>query len=379
MKLSDFATPLAAKDNFVKVSLGGFAGSGKSRTGAELVAGAYKHLECNKPVLFIDNEKGSRFLVPFFKDKGIEVFVKETIELADILQAFNLLSAGEISFLFIDSLTKVWYNYIAQYRQKQGNKKFMTLQDWGKILPAWQKDFSDVFVSVEGNVVFTGRGGYTYDMEQNEETKKKEFVKSGVKMKMAGETPFEPDLNIWMDIAQKIDKDGKPEIWREALILKDRSGLIDGKTFKNPVYGDFEPVVEYLVSVPKGEIAGASDTSNLAPKENPTYYENREKYQIEEDRIKAAGEVTGLGTSAADKKVKVQLLQAIFGTASITEILNQELIQLQKKRVEFEQECFNYNTAEDKNVWLIELIERKAAEAEEEKSDFDKLMDGDKK
>lgn len=375
MKLSDFATPLAAKNNFIKASFGGFAGSGKSRTGAEFICGAYKHLECDKPVLFIDNEKGSRFLVPFFRDHGIETFVKDTIYLADVLEAFKLLEAGEISFLFIDSLSKVWYNYVEQYKQKS-RKVFMTLQDWGKILPSWQKEFSDVFVSTNGNVVFTGRGGYTYDMQENEETKKKEFVKSGVKMKMAGETPFEPDINIWMEIAQKLDKEGKPIIWREALVLKDRSGLIDGKTFKNPVYGDFEPVVQYLISVPKGDVAGASDTANNAPKENPTYYEKKEKFQIEEEKIKAAGEVTGLGTSAADKKIKVQILQAIFGTASITEILNQELIYLQKQRVEFEQECFNYSTAEDKKVWVAELIERKATE---EKSEFDQLMDGDKK
>ncbi|MCK4789976.1 MAG: hypothetical protein KAV87_39925 [Desulfobacteraceae bacterium] len=72
MKLTDFASPLAAKNNFIKMSIGGFAGSGKSRTGSEFIAGAYKYLKCKKPILFIDNEKGSRFLIPFFKNHGIE-------------------------------------------------------------------------------------------------------------------------------------------------------------------------------------------------------------------------------------------------------------------------------------------------------------------
>ena len=115
--LSDFAAPIKAKNNFIKASFGGFAGSGKSRTACEFIIGAYKELKCTKPILIIDNEKGSRFLIPFFKKAGIEVLLKDTIELGDILQAFDYLNAGEIDFLFIDSLTKVWYKYVDDYRE----------------------------------------------------------------------------------------------------------------------------------------------------------------------------------------------------------------------------------------------------------------------
>lgn len=374
MNLKDFATPLAASNNFVKASFGGFAGSGKSRTSAEFIAGTYKHLGCKKPVLFIDNEKGSRFLVPFFKNHGIETYVKDTVQLGDVLEAFKLLSSGEISFLFIDSLTKVWYNYIEQYKQKQSNgKTFMTLQDWGKILPSWQKDFSDVFVKCEGNCVFTGRGGYTYDMQENAETGKKEFAKSGVKMKMAGETPFEPDINVWMDQLQKVGKDGKLTVWREALILKDRSGLIDGMVFKNPTFEAFKPVVEYLVSVPKGKVAGPTNTDNIAPSENPPNYEMREQYEIEQERIKAAWDVTELGTSAKDKQIKVKIAQAIFNTASMTEILKQPIDSLRAKRIELEGELKKLGESEDKDIWLQELIERKFEQSDT--SEFDNKMD----
>jgi hypothetical protein len=351
-KLSDFATPLAAKNNFIKASFGGFAGSGKSRTASEFIRGTYKHLKCDKPVLFIDNEKGSRFLVPFFKESNIETYVKDTVHLADVLEAFKLLESGEISFLFIDSLTKVWYQYVEDYKAKQ-RKQFMTLQDWGKILPSWQKAFSDVFVAVEGNCIFTGRGGNTYDMEEDEQGKK-QFVKSGVKMKMAGETPFEPDLNIWMDIAQKLDSDGKPVIWREALILKDRSGLIDGKTFKNPTYDDFEPVVKYLLDVPKGDVAGASDTSNIAPKENATYYEQKENREIENEKIKAAFELCKFGTSAEDKKNKNLINQKIFGTTSLTEFNKITLDELTYKRTLLQELLFDYDSAEDKEKYIEE-------------------------
>lgn len=317
MKLEDFATKIAAENAFVKASFGGFAGSGKTRTATEFIIGCYKAMNLEKPVLIIDNEKGSRFLVPIFKAAGIETFVKETMSVADVIQSFELLNSGQVSFLFIDSLTKVWYQFVKDYKSK--NKKvFMTLQDWGKILPAWQETFADKFVQITGNCIFTGRGGYTYDMEGNDETGKKEFVKSGVKMKMAGETPFEPDLNIWMEIQQEIGEDGKPKVWREALIMKDRSGLLDGKTLINPTYADFKPFVDFLLGVDKGAVAKTSDHTNMAPSEQ--WSDMKQQREIWIEKIKGEFDKRGFGTSKEDKQIKTIIVERVYGTTSAAEI-----------------------------------------------------------
>jgi len=319
MDLKDFASNLVAKDNFIKASFGGFAGSGKTRSATEFIIGAYKALKCTKPILIIDNEKGSRFLVPLFNKAGINTLVKDTLNLSDIIKAFDYLNKGDIDFLFVDSLSKIWYQYVRDYRLKN-RRSFMTLQDWGKILPAWQEEFADRFVNLSGNCVFTGRGGYTYDMEENNETRKKEFVKSGVKMKMAGETPFEPDLNIWMDICQKLDENEKPTVWREATVLKDRSGLIDGKVFKNPTYKHFSPIVDFLINVPKGEVKGQTSDTNLAPSENYSAYEKREKRIIILEKVKALFDKYGMGTSKEDKQYKVLISEKFFETSSPSEL-----------------------------------------------------------
>jgi len=333
--LENFATQLAAKDHFIKASFGGFAGSGKSRTASELIKGIYKDLKLDSPLLIIDNEKGSRFLVKFFEDAGIKTYVKETVQLADIIGAFKLLNSGEVGFLFIDSLSKVWYQYVRDY--KAVNKKtFMTLQDWGKILPSWQESFSDRFVDLSGNCVFTGRGGYTYDMEVNEETKKKEFNKSGVKMKLAGETPFEPDINVWMEMEQEI-KDGKTIVWREAQIMKDRSGLIDGKTFKNPTYKDFQPVVKYLLAIPTGEVAGETLNQNLAPSENFESMNRRAEKEKLFDEIKGVFDLHGFGGTLGkeQKQLKVSIINQVFGTTSMERIqeFDNEILAEGKKTI----------------------------------------------
>jgi len=353
MNLKDFATELKAKNNFIKASFGGFAGSGKTRTATEFIIGAYKDLGCKKPILIIDNEKGSRFLVPMFNDAGIETLVKDTLQLADVLQAFKYLNNGDIDFLFVDSLSKIWYKYVRDYKEKN-RRTFMTLQDWGKILPAWQEEFADKFVELNGNCVFTGRGGYTYDMEQNDETKKKEFVKSGVKMKMAGETPFEPDLNLWMDIGQKLDKNDNPTIWRTGQVLKDRSGLIDGKVFKNPTYKDFKPVVQYLINVPKGEVAGKSSDQNLAPFESFDSLERKQQREIEMEKIKACFDKHEIGTGKEDKKQKILIFEKFFGTSSSAEIEKIKLDDLKDNRICLEEFFEKWESQTDKVKYIKE-------------------------
>lgn len=376
MKLTDFASPLVAGNSFVKASFGGFAGSGKTRTASEFIAGAYHDLGCTKPVLIIDNEKGSRFLVPFFAKAKVPAMVKETVHLADVLAAFDFLKAGEIDFLFIDTLTKVWYQYVRDYKAARKSKyPFMTLEDWGKILPAWQETFSDRYVDLPGNVVFTGRGGYQYEKEEDQkdpetgQLKKGQFVKSGVKMKLAGETPFEPDLNIWMSLQEDVDKKGKLHVWREAQVMKDRSGLIDGAILKNPAYKNFRPVVQFLVNVPKGEVAKSNGAENLAPSEDHGYFARKQAREIEVDKIKTTFEKYGLGTSKEDKQCVALIKEKCFGTTSTAEIEKQDAETLKAGRVKMEVLFTGWEGATDKVAYVKEFDPSKVAASE-----FDKVF-----
>lgn len=336
MKLDDFAGELVASNKFVKAGFGGMAGAGKSRTATEFVIGSYKDMGYTKPVLVIDNEKGSRFLIPQFKAAGIPVRVKDTTSLQDVLTAFDFLRAGDIQFLFIDSLSKVWYRYVRQYME-DNKRRFMELSDWGKILPSWQETFADRFVSAEGSIVFTGRGGFSYEKEEDEvdertgKVKKGQFVKSGVKMKVAGETPFEPDLNLWMEQHQELTADGLVT-WREAQVMKDRSGLIDGKTFRNPTYADLRPFVQYLCDVPTGVVNGETNGESLAPSENFEGFDRKRKKEIALEEIEA--EIVKLypTQSADDKKAKAELVEELFGTRSWKAVENKPLEAIERAR-----------------------------------------------
>lgn len=341
IKLDDFAGELVAANKFVKAGFGGMSGAGKSRTATDFVIGAYQDLGYTKPVLALDNEKGSRFLIPRFKAAGIPAKVKDTTSLADVITAFDFLRAGEVDFVFIDSLSKIWYRYVRQYME-DNRRKFMELSDWGKILPAWQETFADRFVAAEGSIVFTGRGGFSYEKEEDEvdertgKVRKGQFVKSGVKMKVAGETPFEPDLNVWMEQHQEMTADGV-SVWREAQVMKDRSGLIDGKTFKFPPsdassYHVFQPFVRYLVDVPTGRVNGESNGESLAPSENFESFDRKRKKDIALEEIQAEIVKMYPSSSAEDKKAKAELVEELFGTRSWTAVENKPLEAVERGR-----------------------------------------------
>lgn len=334
LSLKDFATDLKSKNHFIKASFGGFQGSGKTRTATEFLIGAYKDLKCTKPVLFLDNEKGSRFLIPLLKKNNIPVLVKDTTSLADVIEALKFIQNKEIDFLFIDSLTKIYYRFIKDYKEKN-HRSFMTLQDWGKVLPAWQEDFSDRFVNSEGNILFTGRGGFEYEKEddttdeQGKVIEKGSFVKSGIKMKIAGETPYETDLNVWMQLEKDL-KDGKPIQTNVAYILKDRSDTINGKIYEMPKYKNFKPIINFILGLPLGDIAQETNNTNLTPGSDRDYYERLIERKILTEKIESLFDLNKLGSprSADEKQLKKLIIQTIFGTTSQTEIDKMQIPEL---------------------------------------------------
>lgn len=361
MKLENFATDLVSKNHFIKASFGGFQGAGKTRTATEFVIGAYKDLKCSKPVLILDNEKGSRFLIPIFNKAGIKAIVKDTRSLSDVKQAFNFLNNKEIGFLFIDSLTKIYYQFVKDYKAKN-RKTYMSLMDWGKLLPAWQEEFSDVFVEAEGNIVFTGRGGFEYEKEEDQKdeagniTEKGSFVKSGVKMKIAGETPYETDLNIWMQLEKELKND-KPVQTNVAYVLKDRSDTINAKSFSMPKYRNFKPVIRFIQGLEVGEIAGESTHDNLTPGDDLDYWQRKQEQKIALEKIEAVFDENGFGDarSKADKQLKAVIIKKVFGTTSKTEIEKMKASQLTYLKESLEQLFIDLKDNQPENP--IEFLE----------------------
>lgn len=305
---------------FIKAAFQGFAGSGKTHTEALLVIGLHRRIESTKPVIIFDTEKASGFLKKLFAEAGIKALVKQSRSLADLKEVMSRMRDGLSDFLLLDSVTHIWENFMEAYKQKTKRSR-LEFQDWGVIKPTWKKEFSDPFVRDPYHILMTGRAGFEYESEINEDTGKREIHKSGVKMKTEGETAYESDLIVQMDRIQEMQGNTIGRVYRQATIIKDRSTLIDGKVFENPSYEDFAPFAEFILDNPTERHAGPAerDAATLVKTED-------DKFKWKQEKKKWLEEVENYlvsvwpGQSAAEKKNKVDALEHAFQTRSWTAI-----------------------------------------------------------
>lgn len=336
----DFAGDIAGDMPFFKVAVGGYAGCGKSYTSAEIMAGIHKTLVSKKmidpstPLLIINTEDAAKFLKKFFEKRGVPVRVKNTRSLADVRTAFALAEQNHFFGVYIDSMTHVYADFKEKWQAKN-NKSLLTPRDYGVLNPLWEREFSREMVSAKTNIVFTGRGTAAYSNVENEENGKLEMTQTGDKMQISKDSPFDPNLVIWMTQMQVKGKGGHPVVWYEGFVMKDRSDTINGKTFGTkksvgPKWKDFEP---HFTSMLDDYTPGAKSVGETSPASaimpDPVERDNSsERKAIVLDELK--GELTAAAPSRsdADNKLKLDILERAYGVRSFKVVETYGLTEL---------------------------------------------------
>jgi hypothetical protein len=307
---------------FLKLALEGFAGDGKTYTAAEIAIGVHKLIGSTKPIAMFDTERALKALKWRFDEAGIDAVIEdEERSLASLSGAIKWCAEGNADILIIDSITHVWEEFLRAYMNRpdrNGNplqRTRLEFQDWGVLKPQWKAQFSTPFVMANVHIIFTGRAGYEYTDEKNEDTGKREIFKSGIKMKAETETAFEPDILVLMQKVQDLISD-KKTIHREAMVVKDRTTMIDGKVFKNPTFEDFYPAIKVLLDGTLTEVHGAQipDTFEEFEQRFGQFKKDQEIYIAE---ITGCFEFMGLGSGAKDKQIKVWALDKVFQVKSV--------------------------------------------------------------
>jgi hypothetical protein len=194
--------------------------------------------------------------------------------------------------------------------------------------------FTDAYINSKIHFLVCGRAGYEYETGENEDTGKKEMSKSGTKMKAEGEFGFEPSLLIEMIKVPNSEltknKKAKGHINR-AIVLKDRSDLINGKMIDKPKFKDFLPHINYLNIGGEHFVMDPEKSSKDMFADKDWSYEDRKRQReilietLHDDLVKF-----GLaGRSDKDQKKRIELMEMIFGNSSKTFIENLPLRELQ--------------------------------------------------
>lgn len=232
--------PAEPTSAFLKAGYMGFQGAGKTKTAALTAIGLIQHLRklnspiAGKPAAFLDSETGSDWVLPDFREAGIELMQMKSRSFADLLGVIDE-AQRECSVLIVDSATHFWKELCDSYQKKKATELKratyrLQFQDWAYLKAEWAK-FTDRFVNAPLHMLICGRAGFEYDYFE-EEDGSKQLQKTGIKMKAEGEFGFEPSLLVQMESVQKVEGKAVANVWREAHVVKDRSNLIDGKTFK---------------------------------------------------------------------------------------------------------------------------------------------------
>lgn len=358
-----FFSDLKNDTPYLKMALEGFSGTGKTLTSVKIALGLHKQIGSTKPIIAYDTERAFRALGDEFQQAGVPVKIRKSRSLKDLETAFDACEAGYSDILIIDSITHVWENFKNSYlanKSERLNKRVtrFTFQDWGYLKPEWKRRFSDRVVNGGLHVIFTGRAGYEYDHEEDEETgKMTELRKTGIKMKAETETAYEPDVLVLMERVENL-LGSKKEIYRTATILKDRYRVIDGKVFRNPAFSDFAPMIdkaldgEYVKEIKENE-----DTFEELNRDSENW-KKRKDVAIEE--IEATITQMGLGTSKEDKAIKVDLIETAFLTKSWTKVQSlsavvledgaEKLTQVKNEWLAYIKQCNAESTTPDKKM-----------------------------
>lgn len=311
---------------YLKAGFFGFAGSGKTYSATLLAAGTRKFYDLKGPVAFFDTEGGSTYLYDRIKEAtGLEPVGLKSRALKDLIAVGKEAEKEGISVLVVDSITHVWRelqdSYLARLNEKQAemNRKVYTrleFHHWMPIKRMWS-EWADFYLNSNLHIIICGRAGFEYDYEKDEQSGKKELVKTGTKMKVEGEFGFEPSLLVEMERLE----DGQGKTIRRATVVKDRFNVIDGKYADNPGFGFFAPHLEKLNPANHTPIDTTLKSSAEIDHEGHDEAARRSKQRkilIEEIEGELAKKWPSTG--AKDKASRLEVMEHVFGTRSETKL-----------------------------------------------------------
>jgi uncharacterized protein YrzB (UPF0473 family) len=330
----------AIAPSFFKAGFFGATGTGKTFTAAKVMSQFISEYAKGSQLAMFDTEPSAGFVAPMVKKiTGKELLVCSSRSFSDLTEFTDDCIKNNYVAL-VDSITHPWRQLCADFLEAKksrvqgaGGRKETTrlsLKDWGPIKDIWNT-FSEKFVFSPIHFCICGREGDAWDTVTDEEGKE-EMQKVGVKMKTETEFGHEPSLLVNMRL--EYDK-------HLAFVSKDRFDFLTGAlSGNNPDIEFFRPHIsalnlggEHIVKSEGKKIfnAGTGPNWETIKAQRAAILEN-----IKDDIL-----LVYPSTSAEEKKAKVEVLRAAFGTSAWTELEEDEkkfpYEELQLGRVKLQQ------------------------------------------
>ncbi len=257
-----------AQQAALKLGIYGAPGSGKTFTSLLIGEGLAKL--AGKRMAFVDTEHGTDFYSKAVATRtahpeAFDFDALYTRSITETIQSCRNLDAEMYGVVVLDSMTHLWQACIEAYGGRVTSAGTIPFQAWGKIKKPY-KELMAWILSTPMHVIICGREGTEY--ATNEDTEELQAI--GKKMKAEGETAYEPHILVRMEQV-KAKKSGELSL-SVAHVEKDRTGVLQGRSFVNPTFEDIcRPLLPLLgatqAQMQSLELAAVVDADAIAQEE----------------------------------------------------------------------------------------------------------------
>jgi hypothetical protein len=337
--------------------IGGFGpmGSGKTTLMAMLAIYLSKTYHGGAPVAFLDTEKGSDFVKPYFDTEGVEFLVDKTRAFIDLRDAHAQALKLGACVLVADSLTHYWQELL---RSVKGERKRLDIKLIGEAKERWS-EFTENFDRALVHYLVAGRLGYDWenvDIEDEEGNIKNELLKGQSKMKAEGDFSYEPDLVLELSSADDPDAADYKKLKKGSRIKKLASSQIhianvkkcrvralNGQMFSWPDRGAYKPgdykkvgdcFLPYFDFLNIGGEHVAFDASRSSQRlvdevGRRDFFQQQRRREIACEEIKGSLGCVWSAATGKDAALKTEVINALFGTHSWTAVekLHPEILE----------------------------------------------------
>ena len=315
---------------YLKAGFLGFNKSGKTHTAMLLACELRKLLGLKTPIAIFDTEATAEYVAKrILAETGLPPIGDKSRALSDLMKLCRECEAGAAEIIIVDSVTHVWREVCAAYLDqvnrardaaRRPRRSRLEFQDWSAIKDRWG-EWTEIFLNSRLHIIICGRAGYEWDFEEREDSSgniHKELVKTGIKMKTETEFGFEPSLLVQMERVQVMEEGrlARPFVHR-ATVIGDRFDVMDGATRDNPTGEFFLPHLRELVPGAHNTVDTTLKTDMGVDEAGQAAFDReRREREVVLEEIKATIVQAYPGQSAAEKKIKVDLLEHCFGVKS---------------------------------------------------------------
>jgi hypothetical protein len=233
--------PATKEVGFVKGSMFGPNGTGKTTLLAMLLIYLSKTYHNSAPVAWLASEKGVDFVLDIFKAEGVPLLLNRSRSFLDLRAASKDAIKEGCCAVGVDSVSHYWQDLFTEGMKAKGPR----LARIGRIKEEWAP-FAQDFQDSNIHYLVTGRMGFIWDEVEllNERGEmEKEISKGGTKIKAEGDFGHEPDLEIetarmddpdlvrFDQVRGRARRNFKSQMIHVATVKKCRVWALNGKAF----------------------------------------------------------------------------------------------------------------------------------------------------